>query len=67
MLYEVITCVSHLYMSDDLLNKDYTIYTIDGALVMKGVTAAASIDVSALKQGLYLVLIDGAQFKVSKN
>jgi len=60
-------CVSHLYMSDDLLNKDYTIYTIDGALVMKGVTAAASIDVSALKQGLYLVLIDGAQFKVSKN
>jgi len=60
-------CVSHLYMSDGLVGKDFSIYTIDGALVMKGVTAAASIDVSALKQGLYLVLIDGAQFKVSKN
>lgn len=46
-----------IYLPKKLINSDYTVISMDGKLIQKGVLTANSIDFSEFNQGLYFVRI----------
>ena len=44
-----------VYLPDNLMNSNYTVISVDGKLIQKGVLTTSSIDFSKYNQGLYFV------------
>lgn len=58
---------SYLKIESDNYDNFYQIYSMDGRLVLAGKSSnGESIDISALKKGLYLINVDGQTFKITK-
>lgn len=60
-----------IYASSKLIRSDYTIYTVNGAIVLKGIITAEHmrLDVSTLRPGNYFISIGDAKvqrFEISK-